>query len=877
MSELSESGSYNSYNSLSAGSPLPLQEIFNGAETKCQSHYLQSRINTNYEQVKQQLKESAEKKNSSKIYSSLQHLTYYKVEKDLLETILRIIDITDDKKTLRLAYYFLGEISQFKHLINNSTEIKNITTIFNKEMQHKDISRKVVSLKTTASVAPNDVLIDANILDVISGILRKVGEDPDKTQKKKGFFTRATTDLGRERSLLQYSCFVACRNRYKNNPSLFMPIVEGIKCVDPVGARHAVSLTLNYALENPSTVAATTKRFIPLLKANKGKEAVYLVDPFARRNFIKLCGHLAATPSPIGNVITMENKDFFQSLCQSVMDAHLSVAFYAINVLSRFSWPTLESAHIDAIQFDSELPHFESLAFQTSLIVGICNKMRIGFNTYSIGAYSNYSMQHGHHHLHHYHQGGSGTVGGSVPSSSSSSSSSSNITTSALSSGSSSNSSLSSQQLLLVQQQQQQLLHQQSNPFLHLACKLISVLSQSYVKYSYPKDSTTQQPIIGDWSFDEKQYQHQSVYPYHHNLSPFTGLPNPISNNNNSSNNTKDQSTTTTTSTTSSSSNSIHPFSSLTQLILNLLNISPSISIRIQALKALVWLCPSNLDQSKLYLETFRSQLRDPYHPTHLFKELFLELYKRIIATPILSPMILELVYDWIDIIPSKCDTSLVCEIWKTIVEFGKVFANEKLLASIFKILDRIVHPDFRVLAMEIQKDIIKFLGEYSNQITFEQPSRFEQCKSRSGSNQQQHLSNMSLNSIIQRLQQYSIFSPWQIRLESIDSLAKIAFQSSTVVKVHIYNFLTLLPNESHGWTTVKSNTSIIVNTLDQLLTCRAKWLPLFKSSDLSQNQIKDLKNDHTNLCLQIGLFFDQLSFDYLPLGIESKKYLGSK
>lgn len=30
-------------------------------------------------------------------------------------------------------------------------------------MQHKDISRKVVSLKTTASVAPNDVLIDGKI------------------------------------------------------------------------------------------------------------------------------------------------------------------------------------------------------------------------------------------------------------------------------------------------------------------------------------------------------------------------------------------------------------------------------------------------------------------------------------------------------------------------------------------------------------------------------------------------------------------------------------------------------------------------------------------------------------------------------------------
>ncbi|EGC31587.1 hypothetical protein DICPUDRAFT_156544 [Dictyostelium purpureum] len=859
-------GGGSNYGSYSAGSPLPLpnlQDLFS-IDTKCQSQYLQSKISTNYDSVKQSLKEATEKKNSSKIYTSLQNLTYYKIEKDLLETILQIINITDDKKTLRLAYYFLGEISQYKHLINNSAEIKNIQTIFNKEMQHKDISRKVVSLKTTALVAPNDVLVDSNILETISGILRKVGEDVDKTQKKKGFFSRATSDLGRERSLLQYSCFVACRNRFKNNPTLFMPIVEGIKCSDPVGARHSVSLTFDYALENPSTVSATTKRFIPLLKANKGKEAVYLVDPFARRNFIKLCGHLGTTP---------ENKDFFQSICQSVMDSHLSVSFWAISTLCKFSWPTLESAHIEAIQYDAEMPHYESLAFQCSLVVGICNKMKAGFSIHSAGASSSSSS----------------VIGGS-------------------SIGASSSSSSSSQQQILQQQQQQQLQQQQqqqSNPFLHLACKLISALSQSFVKYSYPKDPKTQQPIVGDWSFDEKLFNSQSVYPYHHNQSPFTGTPvnylsangptilqssstqgntnsvAPTQNNVNlnlpngitSANITAASFPTS----TSSSSKDTHPFSSLTPLILNLLNITPSISIRIQALKALVWLCPSNLEQSKLYLEAFRTQIRDPYHPTHLFKELFLELYKRIIASPILSPMLLALIYDWIDIIPYKTDVNLIVEIWKTIVDFGKV-AREKLLQSIFKILDRSVHPDFRVVSLEIQKEIIKFLGDFSNTITYENPYRYESIKqNRSGANQSNSTSNMSLNSIILRLEEYAIFSPWQIRMEAVDALAKIAFLSSTVVKIHIYNFLNSAPNESHGWTCVKSNTSIIINTIDQLLTLRAKWLPQLKGTSLSTNQIRELKNDHTNLCLQIGLFFDQLSSDYLPLGIESKNLIFSK
>jgi len=749
-----------------------LQELL---ETKSHSQYLQSKINTSFESVKISLKEATDKKNSSKIYTLLQNLTYYKVDKDFLDIMLSIISISDDKKTLRLAYYFLIEISLFKHLINSSADIKNITNIFNKEMNHKDISRKVISLKTTALVAPTDVLVDANILEVISGILRKVGEDPDKTQKKKGFFSRATSDLGRERSLLQYACFVACRNRFKNNPSLFMPIVEGIKCSDPVGARHAVQLTYDYALENPSTVSATTKRFIPLLKSNKGKEAVNLVDPFARRNFIKLCGHLGTTP---------ENKDFFQSICQSVMDSHLSVSFWAISTLCNFSWPTLESAVIEQIILDNDTPnHYEALPHPTSLITGICNKMKSGFSV---------------------HTSSTGT--------------------------------------------------QQSNPFIHLACKLISSLSQSFVKYTYPKDSN-QNPIVGDWTFEEKSLSSSST---NYSIQP----------------NINSASVPSTNSSSSTAAANQHPFNSLTSLVISLLNISNSISIRIQSLKALVWLCPSNLESCKIFQDTFRAQLRDPNHPPHLFKELFLELYKRIIATPILSPMVLALIYDWVDIVPFKVDINLIIETWKVVIGFG-LTARERLLQSIFKILDRPVHSDFRVISLEIQKDIIHFLGDYANVITYENSQRYEKLSDHSGANKSLDISNRALNSIILRLEQYAIYNPWQIRVESIEALAKIAFLSCTSIRIHIYSFLTSVPNESHGWTSVKTTASIIINILDQLLNLRAKWLPILKKGNsLQMNQVKDLKNDHNSLCLQIGLFFDSLSSDYLPLCIETKNHV---
>ncbi|EFA80191.1 hypothetical protein PPL_07013 [Heterostelium album PN500] len=719
----------------SNGSGLSDKDLF---ETRCLSQYLQSKIPTNYDSLKQSLRDATDKKNSSKIQTSLQNLTYYKVEKDILDTLLSIISMTDDKKILKLAYYFLVEISAYRTQINNSAEIKNMITIFTKEMNHKDISRKVVSLKTTAMLAPNDSLVDSNIMEVISGILRKVGEDPDKVQKKKGFFSKVS-DLGRERALLQYACFVACRNRFKNNPSLFMPIVEGIKCTDQVGARHAVQLTLDYAKENVSTVAATIKRFLPLLKANKGKEAVALIDPFARRSFIALCGLIAKQSSPA------DSKDFFQNICQSVMDSHTAVWCCAINTLCKFPWKTLESGTIEPISTtDNDTPsYYDPIGNVTPLLVGISNRIKTGFAVHI----------------------------------------SSHAT-------------------------------QQSVPFTHMACKLINSLSQSYVKHQYPKDAA-QNPQVGVWTELEKSDPKMPV----------------------------------------------HPFAGLTAAVTSLLQISPNISIRVQALRALVWLCPSSLcPAARAFFDIFKAQLYEPGHPILLFRELFGELYKRIVETPILSPFLLQLVYDWIDIVPHKVDTSLVRQIWETILNFG-LEGRERVLQNCFSVMDRSIHPDFRVVSLEILKDIVFFLGDYANVITYE---------NQNNSTTLAVTDNQALNSIILRLEQYAIFHPWQIRMTAIDALAKIAFLSSSAVRIHIYHFLTTSPNDSHGWTSVKSNNSTIINIIDQLLTLRSKWLPLLKT--INPTQKKELINDHNSLTLQIGMFFDSPPTDYYPIGIETKQ-----
>eukprot|EP01133_Synstelium_polycarpum_P018954 gene18954-22682_t len=278
---------------------------------------------------------------------------------------------------------------------------------------------------------------------------------------------------------------------------------------------------------------------------------------------------------------------------------------------------------------------------------------------------------------------------------------------------------------------------QQSNPFTHMACKLIAALSLLYVKHTYPKDAD-QMPVVGVWTELEKTVA--GAQP--------------------------------------------HPFSTLTATIMNLLTVSSSISIRIQALRALVWLCPSTLcPASRTFQETFKAQMKEANHPAHLFKELFFEMYKRVIATPILVPMVLQLVYDWIDIVPHKVDTGLICQIWKTVIEFGKE-GRERVLQNIFQILDRAIHPDFRIVSLEILKDIVQFLGDHANTITYENSDMSKPTTP-----------NMALNSIILRLEQYAIFHPWQIRFTSIDALAKIAFLSSSPVRIHIYNFLTTVPN----------------------------------------------------------------------------------
>lgn len=114
---------------------------------------------------------------------------------------------------------------------------------------------------------------------------------------------------------------------------------------DPVGARHAVALTLDYAKEAPAEVAPNVKRFIPHLK---GKEAVYLTDTIARVYFTSLSATIGISSEG------SSSPEFFQCLIQNLLDIHPRVAFEAMIALARFPWPKLEKATV--LNISPEVP-----------------------------------------------------------------------------------------------------------------------------------------------------------------------------------------------------------------------------------------------------------------------------------------------------------------------------------------------------------------------------------------------------------------------------------------------------------------------------------------------------------------------------------------
>eukprot|EP00026_Physarum_polycephalum_P004153 Phypoly_transcript_04170.p1 GENE.Phypoly_transcript_04170~~Phypoly_transcript_04170.p1 ORF type:complete len:726 (+),score=99.41 Phypoly_transcript_04170:178-2178(+) len=261
-------------------------------------------------------------------------MTFFKCDRDLIETLLNLLAATEDRKTTRIIHYFLTEISQYK--FTNVAETKLINTTFTKEVQHKDLARRIAALRNYVLLAPSDSLVEANLKELVIGFLRKTGEDKKegKEKEKKKLFSRGT-DASRERCMIQYGALVACRHRFSRpQQALFVPVIDAIRSDDPAAARHATFLTLEFTKEAPTNVAPNIHRFLPHLK---GKEAAYLMDPLARIYFANIC-------TLIGLKADNKENDFFQALVQTMLDYNTRVAFEGMASLALFPWLKLENA-----------------------------------------------------------------------------------------------------------------------------------------------------------------------------------------------------------------------------------------------------------------------------------------------------------------------------------------------------------------------------------------------------------------------------------------------------------------------------------------------------------------------------------------------------
>jgi len=192
------------------------------------------------------------------------------------------------------------------------------------------------------------------------------------------------------------------------------------------------------------------------------------------------------------------------------------------------------------------------------------------------------------------------------------------------------------------------------------------------------------------------------------------------------------------------------------------------------------------------------------------------------------------------------------------------------VLKNIYEIMDRNIKPQHRLIALDIQKNMMYFLGEYANLLTNEYPERYNKKSAGTGGD----ISNGALKAIIMRLSSNALFGPWEMRSVCLEGLGKIAIRSGTAAKVHIYSVIALLAKEPSSCVVAGANSLLTV--LDKQLDARARWLPLIKTTDpttIPDEQLKALYYEH-NLLYQQCEVFCILPRSYCPLGAESKPFL---
>lgn len=285
-----------------------------------------------YDAVRLALHDAAggkKKPSSSKVALLLRALMYYKLDSDLVDIILQILDRyvasekDDEKRRLLLPYihYLLTELAPAE-----PRPISGVKDTLSKEVRTGiHLSRRVPALRSYGQWAENSAWYDA-----VGEGLQKLELEPEGKKKKEsgGLFGLSKKEWSdaQERCELQYMLLSAARARPRRSLVPRAPLLEALKSDEPVANRHACALLLQHATDEPSALAPLLRNFMPHLRQ---KDAVVMPDELARVYWTRLCGALSHAP----DMDAALSGEYNQAVVQSLADVSDRVFLEAVHVL----------------------------------------------------------------------------------------------------------------------------------------------------------------------------------------------------------------------------------------------------------------------------------------------------------------------------------------------------------------------------------------------------------------------------------------------------------------------------------------------------------------------------------------------------------------
>jgi len=216
----------------------------------------------------------------------------------------------------------------------------------------------------------------------------------------------------------------------------------------------------------------------------------------------------------------------------------------------------------------------------------------------------------------------------------------------------------------------------------------------------------------------------------------------------------------------------------------------------------------------------------------------------RVKATPSVTLNVLQLLYQWFLRSPRKFNPELLTSIWTTIIGFGSDESRSKLLQNIFEFLDRFHGRHTRLIVFDIWKTVISFLGENAHILAKE-----DQFSSGNSS----RIQNETMKNILLKLECAAVSSSWELRIITLEVLAKIAFRSNNAIRLRIYEFITLVCRDPS--TSLSSTGLPILNILDHIFEAQLKWNSKIKEGKLTSEEVNSLRSENDALLSFVELY----------------------